>query len=47
MAIPTVPEKDFEQEVRNSQMPTLIYFYADQSAPCIEVEPEVEAPQKT
>lgn len=42
MAIPFVTEKDFEQEVLQSELPVLIDFYADWCNPCKVAEPEVE-----
>ncbi len=43
MAIPFVSEKEFEQEVIQSELPVLIDFYADWCQPCKVAEPEVEA----
>ncbi|MCW1967942.1 MAG: thioredoxin domain-containing protein [Anaerolineae bacterium] len=46
MAIPIITDQNFEQEVRNSQTPVLVYFYADGVASCKQVAPEVEAAAK-
>ena len=43
MAIPIVEERDFEREVLRSELPVLVDFYADWSAPCKTMEPEVVA----
>lgn len=41
MAIPTVTEATFEQEVLTSQLPVLVDLYADWCAPCKVLEPRV------
>ena len=43
MTIPVVEERDFEREVLRSELPVLVDFYADWSAPCKTMEPEVVA----
>ena len=43
MALPVIAEPDFEHEVLRSELPVLIDFYSERSAPCKAVLPEVEA----
>jgi thioredoxin len=43
MALPLVDERSFRTKVLQSELPVLIEFYADWSAPCKMIEPEVEA----
>lgn len=43
MALPLVDERSFRAKVLQSELPVLIEFYADWSAPCKMIEPEVEA----
>jgi thioredoxin len=43
MPVPLISEQDFEQEVLRSELPVLIDFYADWSAPSKTVALEVEA----
>lgn len=43
MALPLVDEQSFRAKVLQSELPVLIDFYADWSAPCKMIEPEVEA----
>jgi thioredoxin len=43
MALPLVDEQSFRTKVLQSELPVLIDFYADWSAPCKMIEPEVEA----
>jgi thioredoxin len=42
-AIPTITEREFEREVMRSELPVLIEFTADWSAPSKQIAPEVEA----
>jgi thioredoxin 1 len=42
MAIPTVTEATFEQEVLTSELPVLVDLYADWCAPCKTLSPRVE-----
>jgi thioredoxin 1/putative thioredoxin len=43
MPVPVISEQDFEREVLRSELPVLIDFIAEWSAPCKAVAPEVEA----
>jgi thioredoxin len=43
MALPLVDEQSFRAKVLQSELPVLIDFYADWSAPCKMIAPEVEA----
>ena len=43
MGLPVVAEKDFESRVLRSELPVLVDFYADRSAPCKQMDPELEA----
>ena len=43
MPVPVIDEQAFRTEVLQSELPVLIDFYADWSAPCKTIAPEVEA----
>ncbi len=43
MPLPVIAEPDFESEILRSQLPVLIEFFAERSAPSKQVAPEVEA----
>lgn len=43
MPVPVVDEQSFRAEILQSELPVLIDFYADWSAPCKQTAPEVEA----
>lgn len=46
MPVPVIDEAAFRPEVMQSELPVLIDFYADWSAPCKQTAPEVEAVAK-
>jgi thioredoxin 1/putative thioredoxin len=43
MALPTVGERDFEQQVMMSELPVLVEFSAEWCGPCKMVEPDLTA----
>jgi thioredoxin 1/putative thioredoxin len=43
MALPVITEQEFEQEVLRSELPVLVEFYSELSAPCKTNVPDVEA----
>jgi thioredoxin 1/putative thioredoxin len=42
-SVPTIGEREFEQEVLASELPVLIEFSAEWCAPCKQIQPDVEA----
>lgn len=46
MPVPVIDEQAFRAEVMQSELPVLVDFYADWSAPCKQTAPEVEAVAK-
>ena len=42
-SVPTISEREFEQEVLRSELPVFMEFTAEWCAPCKQIAPEVEA----